>query len=114
MKFILVYRYPEGYDVLTDPGANDSWEAFIREKVGPSVVDPGWPVFEQATVVGTSESAGRLGGYSVVDVVDLDSAVALAEGCPTLSTGGSVEVGPLVELPAAHPAEDLRRRMARP
>jgi len=62
VKFILVYRYPEGYDVLTDPGANDAWEAFIR----------------------------------------------------TLSTGGSVEVGPLVELPAAHPAEDLRRRMARP
>jgi hypothetical protein len=109
VKFILVYRYPESYDALSDPGANQEWESFIRDKVGPSVVDPGWPVLEAATVVGKSGSATKLGGYSVIDVVDLDSAVALTGTCPTLSTGGSVEIGPLVELPAAHPAEVLRR-----
>jgi hypothetical protein len=113
-RFILVYRYPQGYDVLTDPSANEAWEAYIRENVGPNVADPGWPVFEEATVVGNTAYPTKLGGYSVVDVADLDAAVALTERCPTLSKGGSVEVGPLVELPAAHPAEVLRKKTAQP
>jgi hypothetical protein len=111
-KFIFVYRYPTGYDVRTDPNANAERESFIRDRVGPQVVDPGWPVFEDATVVGKSGSPTKLGGYSVIEVKDQDAAVALTATCPTLTKGGSVEVGALAELPAEHPAELLRKDMA--
>ena len=92
-KFVVVYRYRAGYDVLTDPNANAEWEAFIRDKVGPNVVDPGWPVFEDATIVGTSGSPTKLGSYSVIDAKDLDAAVTLTDTCPTLAKGGRSRVG---------------------
>jgi hypothetical protein len=39
-----------------------------------------------------------IGGYSIVKAISLDEATALAEGCPILSEGGSVEVRPVNEL----------------
>ena len=33
-----------------------------------------------------------VGGYIVVNAEDIDDAVKLSEGCPTLATGGTVEV----------------------
>ncbi len=40
-----------------------------------------------------------VGGYMVLDAVDLDEAVAIASEWPTLHYGGSIEVRPLVEMP---------------
>jgi hypothetical protein len=39
-----------------------------------------------------------LSGYVLVDATDLTAATALAEGCPGLSYGGSVEVGELIAM----------------
>lgn len=39
-----------------------------------------------------SETKEVLGGYFVVEAADYQAAVALAEGCPVLALGGSVEV----------------------
>ena len=109
-KFILTYRYPSDYETLADPESLDAWASFLRE-IGPNVVDPGWPVFEQPRSVGTTGTTTRLAGYSVIDVDDAESAAALANKCPTLSKGGGVEVGTLAQLPDEHPAETLRAEL---
>ena len=106
-KFILTYRYPTDYEALADPNSLEAWASFLRE-IGPNVVDPGWPVFEQPMIVGTAGTATRLAGYSVVDVDDAETAARLAKKCPTLAKGGGVEVGTLAQLPDEHPAEVLR------
>jgi hypothetical protein len=110
-KFIFVYRDPMGYDARSDPDGIAAWAAFLEDKIRPNVLDPGWPVFEEATVVGKSGLPTRLAGYSVIDVKDLAAAVALTDTCPTLGHGGSVEVGTLGELPPGHPAEIMRRQL---
>jgi hypothetical protein len=52
----------------------------------------------------------KLAGYLVVETEDLESAVALAKGCPNVRVGGGVKVGALADLPAEHAAEVLRGR----
>jgi hypothetical protein len=111
MSRYCVYRCPAGYDLVMDPNANPAWEAFIRERVGPHVVDAGCPTFEDAMVAGTSGSPTKLGGYSVIDGKDPDAALALTDACLVLAKGGSVEVG-IFDLPAEHPAEVLRSERA--
>ena len=87
-----------------------AWGAFF-ERIGPSVIDPGQPVFER-TIVGEVGVTTNLGGYSVVQAGDLASAEALAAGCPILQRGGGVEIGMLAGLPADHPAALLKARSA--
>lgn len=45
-----------------------------------------------------AESKELVGGYSMVEAADLAAAAALAEGCPSLSVGGSVEVRELADI----------------
>ena len=106
-KFILTYRYPTDHESVADPESLKAWASFLEE-IGPNVVDPGWPVFDQPTIVGTAGSTTRLAGYSVIDVDDGETAAALARQCPTLLKGGGGEIGALGQLPDEHPAETLR------
>lgn len=46
-----------------------------------------------------AETKDVVGGYSVVLAGDLDEAARLAEGCPVLDGGGSVEVRPVRAMP---------------
>jgi hypothetical protein len=39
-----------------------------------------------------------IGGYIIVKAAHLDEAVAMAQGCPILSVGGSVEVRDIMQL----------------
>jgi hypothetical protein len=112
-NFILTYRYPHDYNALLDRESFPAWHSFL-EKIAEHVVDPGWPVFEPPTMVGASDSTTKLAGYSVVDVDDLETAVALAKSGATLTRGGAVEVGSLAALPSEHPAEVIRSSLIRP
>jgi len=44
-----------------------------------------------------AESKEAIGGYFLLQVRDLDEATAIAQGCPTLEYGASVEVRPVAE-----------------
>lgn len=94
-KYVFVYRSPKNY-VPGQPDAIAAWNDF-RTSIGERVVDFGNPVFE-ASSLGTCDDSTRLGGYSFVTADDLESAVALAKGTPTLNAGGGVEVGEITEL----------------
>jgi hypothetical protein len=94
-KYVFVYRAPKGYA----PGqaeAVDAWTQFGKSLEG-RLVDFGNPVFE-SSIVGKCDGDTQLGGYSFVTADDLESAVALAKGSPTLRIGGGVEVGEITEM----------------
>jgi hypothetical protein len=49
-------------------------------------------------VSGAGTDADALSGYVVVTAGSLESAVALAKGCPGLPAGGRVEVGEILQM----------------
>jgi YCII-related domain len=113
-KFIFTYRSAKGYDAMTDPEGLAAWGTFLNDVISPHVVDPGYPVFEPSILLGETGPSTRLGGYSIVDADDLDSALSMAKHCPTVARGGGVEVGVLAALPEEHPAEQIRSHLADP
>ena len=111
-KYLLSYRGAKNYDALADSALNAAWDDFLNDHVASSVVEPGWPVFEPAIVVGDTGPSTQLGGYSVVTADDIDGALEIAKHCPNVTRGGGVEIGLLADLPAEHPAEQMRLRLA--
>lgn len=54
----------------------------------------------QAVVTDGPFTEGKeiIGGYAVVSASTLDEAIALADGCPTLTYHGAVEVRPIIDF----------------
>jgi hypothetical protein len=90
--FVFSYRMPEGY-IPGRPETVAAWTAWF-EDMGASVADTGQPVLD-STALGACGRGTRLGGYSLITADDLDTALALAKGCPSLQQGGGIEVGVL-------------------
>lgn len=93
-RYILIYTA----DSETNPGDFESWQRYLDEGLRGHVVDPGWPIMEASQSVGNTGPGTRLCGYSVIESDDLASAIELANGCPTLSSNGGVEVAPLAVI----------------
>jgi hypothetical protein len=106
-QYLFTYRSVPGYDWFGDPSGLPDWQTFL-EAIEENMVDPGWPSFEPAQLLGQTGASTQVGGYSVVTADSLDAAAAMAKGCPTMSRGGGVEVAVLADLPAEHPAERIR------
>jgi hypothetical protein len=49
---------------------------------------------------GTAQGT-RIGGYLAVTADDLDAALAVAKGCPSVGLGGGIEVGRIAVPPSA-------------
>ena len=65
---------------------------------GPDAVDIRTGGTLAIEVEGSSEAKERIGGFSVIDVPDLDAAIALVRTWPSLQLPGvSVEIRPMVE-----------------
>ena len=94
-----VFAYSGGHGVAADEADRDAqyakWGEWFGE-LGSAIVDGG-------AATGTAKTVGRdgsvsdggsrgLSGYSIVSTDSLDSAVALAKGCPVLEIGGAVDV----------------------
>lgn len=94
--FLFSYRMPAG-NQPGRPGAAAAWGAFF-EGIGPSLLDPGNPVFDSATLGNCETGGARLSGFSLVTADDLEAAVAMASQCPALDQGGGVEIGVITEI----------------
>jgi hypothetical protein len=98
-KYLLAYR--GGGMAETDAereAAMAAWGSWFGG-LGQSVVDPGNPFGSSAIVGGGGNGAGAtLTGYSVLSAESLAAARELAEGCPVLANGGSVEVYETIEV----------------
>jgi hypothetical protein len=90
-KFVLAYQ---GGSMAETEAEQEKvmaeWGAWFGS-LGAAVVDGGAPFGASAAVGGGGAKAG-LTGYSILEASDLDAAVKLAEGCPILSGGGTVDV----------------------
>jgi hypothetical protein len=88
--FVLTYRSRKGHTPSADTVA--AWYAWF-DGMGDDLIEIGRPVLERASIGESNPEHTELGGYSIVRAEDIDTALAIAKGCPGLGTGGGVEVG---------------------
>lgn len=109
-KFLYLYRGGNVPEDLRDQNMKD-WMGWIEslQKSG-KLVDVGAPLDEGRVIKndGSSEAFkwdganSGVGGWSVVEVSDIDEAVSLTKGCPQLDPkygDGSIEVRPIIPVP---------------
>ena len=97
-KFLFVHCVPQDYKP-GEPKNVAAWQAWF-ESMGANRVDPGSAVIETSSLGNLGEGT-RIGGYLVVTADDLDAALAVAKGCPSLGLGGGIEVGLIAIPPSA-------------
>ena len=78
-----------------------AWNAWYGE-LGEAIVDGGNPTGPAKTVGadGVSDGGGAdpVSGYTLVNADSLELAAKLAQGCPILSAGGTVEVAETIDM----------------
>jgi hypothetical protein len=99
-KYLFAYR--GGMMADTDEqrqAVMQAWGEWFGE-LGQAIVDPGNPFAGSTSVNGNGGGGAdsQLTGYSVIKADSLDAASALAEGCPVLKGGGSVDVYETIEV----------------
>ena len=94
--FVFTYRNPAGY--TPTPETRAAWAAWF-DGMGQQLADLGKPAVARAALGNCGADRTELGGYSVIHADDLESAMAIAKGCPHLERGGGIEVGQLGEVP---------------
>ena len=93
-KYVFSFRVPADYAPNADTPAE--WKAWFGA-LGPALVDVGNAVTDYARLGEVGGAGSRMVAYSVVAADDMDTALALAKGCPVLRVGGGVEIGPVME-----------------
>jgi len=93
-NYVFSFRVPSDY--APHAGTPAEWRAWFGS-LGSALVDVGNAVTDYASLGEVGGSGSQMIGHSVVSAGDLDSALALAKGCPALRVGGGVEVGPVME-----------------
>jgi hypothetical protein len=100
--YVLAYvggDYPE--DDAAAEAEMERWGAWLTG-LGSAVLDGGNPFGPSSSIApdGTvSEgTATALTGYSILSAASLDEALGMAQGCPHLASGGTVEVYETFEM----------------
>jgi len=102
-KYLLVYhggRMPESPEESQKiMGAWGEWFG----KLGPNLLDGGQPIAHAKTIGtgGVSDGGGTnpASGWSIISAGSLDEAVSLAQECPVLQGGASIEVAEAMDIP---------------
>jgi hypothetical protein len=98
-KYVLVYQGGSMAETEeAQQAAMAAWGAWFGS-LGAAVVDGGAP-FGASSAVGGGAARTGLTGYSVLEAGDLDAAVAMAEGCPIVADGGTVDVYEAIDVGA--------------
>jgi hypothetical protein len=92
-----VFAFRNRPDETADEAAESAWAAWFAQ-LGDAVANFGHRVGRAHMVGDGSAGANVLSGYVVINAASLDDAVALAQGCPGLKSGGQVEVGETVAM----------------
>jgi hypothetical protein len=102
-KYLITYHGGQG--MPADPEvarqAIAAFQAWVG-RVGNAMLDPGAPVAQSKTVsadaVADGQTAGSVGGYTLIEAPTLDDAVQLVQDHPFLTRGGSLQVSEAVDL----------------
>lgn len=95
-KYVLVYKGGGMPQTEAEQAAvMAAWGAWYGQ-LGPAVVDGGNPFGPSQAIAanGTVSASAPSGltGYTILSADNLAAAVAMAKGCPVLTSGGGVEV----------------------
>ena len=96
-SYVVTYRQPK--DQPLNMEAADEWFKWFDE-IGEHITVPGSAV-STARQIGNVDGGQRVSGFTVISASDLDHAVEIAQGCPAIRQGFGLEVGELLEMPAA-------------
>ena len=96
-SYVFTYRQPK--DQPLNMEAADEWFKWFDE-IGEHITVPG-PAVSTARQLGNVDGSQRVSGFTVISARDLDHAAELAQGCPAIRQGFGLEVGELLEIPAA-------------
>jgi len=95
-KYLLAYSGGSMPDTPAEQQAvMEKWMAWFGE-LGSALVDGGSPLAPSAVIKpgGAVTQGGAMGisGYSILEAGDAEQATKMAQGCPLLNAGGTVEV----------------------
>ena len=100
-----VFVYLGGNQPSSPQEANKHFEKYMRwlTSLGDSVVIPTIPLKDTNTVRsdGTIGEGGSssMSGFSIIKADSMEAALAIAQACPFLEIGGSLEVSEMMEMP---------------
>ena len=102
-QYVLVYL---GGNHPSDPEeANQHFNKYMEwlSSLGDSVVIPTIPLKDTYTVRpdGAAQEGGSsaMSGFSIIKADSLDEAISIAQACPFLEIGGSLEVSEMMQMP---------------
>lgn len=96
-KFLLAYHGSPKFESKEAGIAHMvAWRAW-SQGLGDAVVDPGMPVGMSKTITSNGSvvdggGANPLSGITVLRADSIEQAIALAQSCPHLSAGGTIEI----------------------
>ncbi len=93
-----MHRVPQDY-TPGEPRNVVAWQAWFAS-MGANRADPGSAVIQTSFLCNLGEGT-RIGGYLVLTADNLDAALSVANGCPSLGLGGGIEVGLIAIPPSA-------------
>jgi len=101
-KFVLAYHGSPQFETKAD-GANHmvAWRNWMQG-LGDAVIDPGVPVGASKTVSSTAVENGGgsnpLVGITIVQADTMEAAVTMAQACPHIDAGGTIEVAEAMNM----------------
>ncbi|RYE60475.1 MAG: hypothetical protein EOP20_02425 [Hyphomicrobiales bacterium] len=102
-KYVLAYhggKMPESPEEGEKVMA--AWNTWIA-KMGSHMVDVGNPTSAAKTVgadgkISDGGGANPLSGYSIIEAANLDEAAMMAQGCPQIAAGGTIQVAETIAM----------------
>ncbi len=100
-----VFVYLGGNQPSSPDEGKKHFEKYTKwlESLGDSVVSPAIPLKNTNTV--SSDGSVREGGssamsgFTIIEANSMDAAISIAQACPFLEIGGSLEVSELMRMP---------------
>ncbi len=101
-KYLMIFHFTgeRPADAAGQAAMGQAWGGWYGS-IGPSLVDPGGQCGQASTVElsGASDSSGAVTGFAIVEAVDLDAAVAIAQTNPIVAdNAGTIDVAQVIEM----------------
>ena len=102
-QFVLVYL--GGNQPSSEEEAKNHYSKYFEwlSSLGDTVVIPTIPLKDTSTVSpdGTIREGGSsaMSGFSIIKADSMEAALSIAQGCPFLEIGGSLEVSEMMQMP---------------
>ena len=100
-----VFVYLGGNQPSSPEEANKHFTKYVEwlSSLGDAVISPTIPLKDTHTVGsdGTIREGGAsaMSGFSIIEAESIEAALSIAQACPFLEIGGSLEVSELMQMP---------------